>query len=118
MTRMAGEVADGIHVHPSTAAPTSSRCCPKVAEGAARSGRDPATVDLAVPVFTIVGDTEEERRPWREHARSQIAFYGSTKNHAFQFDLVGFEDASARLNEKMRAGDVAGMAALVTDDML
>lgn len=90
---------------------------PRVAEGAARAGRDPARIDLAVPVFTVVGDTEE-RRPWREHARSQIAFYGSTRNYAFQFDLAGFEGTSARLNEKMKTRDVVGMASLITDDML
>lgn len=119
MTAMAGEIADGIHVHPFHS-PTyiDQVLLPRVAEGAARAGRDPAEVDLAVPVFTIVGDTEEERRIWRDHARSQIAFYGSTKNYAFQFDVVGFEGTSARLNDAMKAGDMAAMASLITDDML
>ena len=53
-----------------------------------------------------------------ERARFQIAFYGSTKNYAFQFDDLGFEGTSARLNERMKAGDLAGMAALITDEML
>lgn len=119
MTRMAGEVADGIHVHPFHSRRYLDQVLlPKVAEGAARAGRDPGAVALAVPVFTVVGDTEEERRPWREHARSQIAFYGSTRNYAFQFDLVGFEGTSARLNEKLKAGDTGAMASLITDEML
>jgi hypothetical protein len=75
-------------------------------------------VALAVPVFTVVGDTEEERAPWRALARSQIAFYGSTKNYAFQFDLLGFEGTSARLNALLKAGDVAGMADAISDEML
>jgi hypothetical protein len=53
-----------------------------------------------------------------ERARAQIAFYGSTRNYSFQFDDLGFEGTSARLNEKLKAGDVAGMAALITDEML
>jgi probable F420-dependent oxidoreductase len=119
MLRMAGEVADGIHVHPfHSRAYLDDVLRVRVAEGAARAGRDPAQVRLAVPVFTIVGDTEEERRPWRDQARAQIAFYGSTKNYAFQFDRLGYEGTSARLNEKLKAGDTAGMAALITDDML
>jgi alkanesulfonate monooxygenase SsuD/methylene tetrahydromethanopterin reductase-like flavin-dependent oxidoreductase (luciferase family) len=89
-----------------------------VAEGAARAGRSADDVDLIVPVFAVPGDTPEERRPLLERARSQIAFYGSTRNYAFQFDDLGFDGTSARLNERLKAGDVAGMAGLITDEML
>src|SRR5262249_46329946 len=41
-----------------------------------------------------------------------------TRNYAFQFDDLGFEGTSARLNEKLKAGDIPGMAALITDEML
>ena len=119
MLRMAGEVADGVHVHPfHSRAYLDQVLRPAVAEGAGRAGRDAADVKLVVPVFTVVGDTEEEREPWRAMARSQIAFYGSTRNYAHQFDLLGFEGASARLNERLKANDIPGMAALVTDEML
>ena len=119
MVRMAGEVADGIHVHPlHSTRYIDDLLLPGVAEGAARVGRDPSSVQLAVPVFTIVGDTEEERAPWRSMARSQIAFYGSTRNYGFQFDIHGFEGTSSRLNERLKVGDIAGMNALITDEML
>ncbi|MFV0525963.1 MAG: TIGR03617 family F420-dependent LLM class oxidoreductase [Acidimicrobiales bacterium] len=119
MTRAAGEVADGIHVHPfHSVAYLDEVLAPAVAEGAARVGRDPSEVDLIVPVFTIVGDSEEERAPMRDVARAQIAFYGSTRNYAFQFDMLGFEGTSAKLNERLKAGDLPGMAELITDDML
>lgn len=119
MCRMAGEVADGIHVHPFHSAKyLSDRLLPAVAEGARRAWRSPADVDLIVPVFAIPGDTPEERSPLLEAARSRIAFYGSTRNYAFQFDDLGFEGTSARINERMKAGDLAGMASLITDEML
>lgn len=119
MTRMAGEVADGIHVHPLHSIPyLNDVLLPKVAEGAALAHRSLADVALAIPVFTVVGDTEEERAPWKDRARSQIAFYGSTRNYAFQFDMLGFEGVSARLNERLKAGDMPGMSALITDEML
>lgn len=119
MTRMAGEVADGIHVHPlHSVRYIDEVLLPKVAEGAANGNRSVDDVALAVPVFTIAGDTEEERAPWKERARSQIAFYGSTRNYAFQFDMLGFEGTSAKLNERLKAGDIAGMSALITDEML
>lgn len=119
MTRMAGEVADGIHVHPLHSIPYLNEVLqPKVVEGAQRTGRDPDEVDLIIPVFTVVGDTAEEQAATRAQAKSQIAFYGSTKNYAFQFDMLGFEGVSAQLNERLKAGDLEGMAALITDEML
>ncbi|MEZ5379923.1 MAG: TIGR03617 family F420-dependent LLM class oxidoreductase [Acidimicrobiales bacterium] len=119
MTRMAGEVADGIHVHPLHSVPyLNDVLLPKVAEGAERAGRPASAVDLIIPVFTVVGDTPEEQAATRAQAKSQIAFYGSTKNYGFQFDMLGFEGTSAKLNERLKAGDIAGMADLITDDML
>jgi probable F420-dependent oxidoreductase len=119
MCRMAGEVADGIHVHPLHSVPyLHNRLLPAVAEGAGRAGREPGAVELIVPVFAVPGDSPEERAALADRARQQIAFYGATRNYAFQFDDLGFEGTSARLNERLKAGDPAGMAAVVTDVML
>lgn len=119
MSRMAGEVADGVHVHPFHSLPyVHNRLLPAVQEGAKVAGRDVTEVDLIIPVFAIPGDTHEERSELVERARARIAFYGSTKNYAFQFDDLGFEGTSARLNELLKRGDVAGMAATITDEML
>jgi probable F420-dependent oxidoreductase len=119
MLEMAGAEADGIHVHPFHSLPyIQDRLLPAVAKGAESAGRSAGDVDLIVPVFAIPGDTPEERAPLLERARFQTAFYGSTKGYAFQFDDLGFEGTSARINERLKAGDFAGMAALVTDEML
>ena len=46
---MAGEVADGIHVHPMHSMHyITNRLLPGVAEGAKRAGRDPKDVDLII----------------------------------------------------------------------
>ena len=119
MCHMAGEVADGVHVHPlHSPAYLRDRLLPDVTAGAESVGRSLDEVDLIIPVFAVPGDTPEERAPLLERARFQIAFYGSTKNYAFQFDDLGFEGTSARLNERLKAGDLAGMAATITDEML
>ena len=119
MTRVAGEVADGIHVHPLHSMHyVRQRLLPHVEEGAATSGRVAADVDLIIPVFAAPGDTPEEREPLVKQARSQIAFYGSTPNYAFQFDDLGFEGTTPKLGELIRAGDLDGMAATITDEML
>jgi len=119
MVRAAGEVADGIHVHPFHSVPyLRQRLLPALEEGTGAAGRDLGDVELIVPVFAVPGDTPEERATTEQLARQQIAFYGSTRNYAYQFDDLGFEGTSARLNERLKAGDMAGMAALITDEML
>jgi probable F420-dependent oxidoreductase len=119
MCRVAGELCDGVHVHPMHSMTyIERRLLPALAEGAARSSRDPAGIDLIIPVFTVVGDTPEEREPLLRRAKTQIAFYGSTPNYAFQFDDLGFEGTTERLHELMRAGDAKGLADTISDEIL
>ena len=119
MLRMAGEVADGVHVHPlNTPTYLEQSVVPGVAEGAARAGRDAAEVALIVPTFAAPGATSDEQSRWRELARMQVAFYGSTPNYAFIFDQIGGEGTTERIRERQKAGDIAGMAACVGDDLL
>ncbi|MCU0269167.1 MAG: TIGR03617 family F420-dependent LLM class oxidoreductase [Acidimicrobiales bacterium] len=119
MLRMAGEVADGVHIHPlNTPTYLATTVRPALADGAARAGRDADDLELLVPCFTVMGDTEEERAPWREAARWQIAFYGSTPNYAFVFDQIGAEGTTARLRAHQKAGDLAAMAGVVSDEVL
>jgi len=119
MLRLAGAVADGVHVHPLNH-PRYLRevVLPNLAAGAGSAGRDPAALHLTVPAFTAVGDSDEERAPWRELARAQVAFYGSTPNYAFVFEMLGAEGTTARIRERQKAGDFAGMAAVIDDDLL
>lgn len=119
MLKMAGEICDGIHIHPLHSLKyLTDVVAPAVAEGAGRAERDPAEVELLVPVLTIVGDTEEEKAASRAICRQQAAFYGSTPNYALQFDLLGFEGTTERLRERQRAGDMAGMTEVISDDIL
>ncbi|HEV8298168.1 MAG TPA: TIGR03617 family F420-dependent LLM class oxidoreductase [Acidimicrobiales bacterium] len=119
MLQMIGEVADGLHVHPFHSPRYVAEVVrPNVELGAMRSDRDLASIALACPVLTIVGDTEEQREHWRRRARMQIAFYGSTRTYRGVFELHGWHGVAERLHELQRAGDVAGMAATITDEML
>lgn len=119
MLRMAGEVADGVHVHPIAEPGYIARhVIPSVAAGAAKTGRSADDVALIVPVTTIVGDTDEEIARDRAAAKQMLSFYGSTPNYAFIWDEAGFEGTTARIREKQKAGDFAGMAAQITDDHL
>ncbi len=119
MSRVAGEVADGVHVHPlHSMSYIDNRLMPALAEGAAKAGRDVYDLDLMIPVFTVTGETDEEKQAATQAAKRQIGFYGTTPNYAFQFDDLGYEDTTARLRECMKAGDIEGMESQITDEML
>ena len=51
-------------------------------------------------------------------ARTQIAFYGSTPNYGFLFEQLGREGTTQKLRERQKAGDIAGMAAAIDDELL
>ncbi|OBB28966.1 TIGR03617 family F420-dependent LLM class oxidoreductase [Mycolicibacterium elephantis] len=117
MLRMAGEVADGVHVHPLGEPGYIWRhVVPNIAIGAEKAGRSPDDVAVIVPVMTIVGDSDEERDRERELVRASMSFYGSTPNYAFIWDEAGFEGTTARIREKQKAGDFKGMAEQITDE--
>lgn len=119
MLRMAGEVADGVHVHPIGEPGYLRRhVLPNVAAGAAAAGRDASAIDLIVPVSCIVGDTEAEREADRTALRAPLSFYGSTPNYAFIWDEAGFEGTTARVRAHQKNGDLAAMMAEITDDHL
>ena len=119
MLRMAGAVADGVHVHPLNN-PTYLRetVLPELAAGAARAGRPAGDLQLIVPTFAAPGTTSEDVQALREMARVQVAFYGSTPNYAFIFEQLGRPETTPRLRERQKAGDVAGMAAVIDDELL
>src|SRR5215208_4810187 len=111
MWRMAGEVADGVHVHPlHSISYLDELARPALVEGATRAGRDPDALTMIVPVLPIVGDTPAEQADMAKMVRQQIGFYGSTPAYAFQFDRLGYEGLSAKLNALLKQGDTAGQA--------
>ncbi|MEZ5227261.1 MAG: hypothetical protein R2710_11465 [Acidimicrobiales bacterium] len=57
---------------------------------------------MIIPVFTAVGDTPEEQAATRAQAKSQIALR-LHEELRLQFDMLGFEGTSAKLNERLKA---------------
>lgn len=119
MARMAGEVADGIHIHPfHSVRYLREVVLPAAHEGAAAAGRDASGLVMTCPVMVNVGATDAELTRARDAARLRVAFYGSTRTYHGVFDLHGWDGTADRLHELQRAGDLTAMAATITDDML
>ena len=119
MTEVAGEVADGFLVHPfCTDRSLHEITLPALERGRARRS-EPGDGGAGVPARDDRhGPTEADQAAAVEAVRAQIAFYASTPAYRVVLDVHGWGDLQPALQERTRAGDWAGMAALVPDDLL
>jgi probable F420-dependent oxidoreductase len=119
MCRMAGEVCDGLHVHPfHTPKYIREYVHPAVDEGLRAAGRTREQFTYATASFVIVGENEQERAKNAAAVRQQIAFYASTRTYEPVLATHGWEAILPELHRKSIAGDWKGMAAQITDEML
>jgi probable F420-dependent oxidoreductase len=119
MCRVAGEFCDGMHVHPFNSPKYLREVVhPTVEEGLRASGRTRKDFTYATASFVIVGDTPAERDQQAQMVKQQIAFYGSTRTYQPVLDAHGWGDLTSQLHRKSVEGDWAGMAGLITDEML
>ena len=80
--RIAGEVADGLHIHSFHSARYLRECVhPAVQEGLNRSGRSRANFTFRASTMVVLGDTAEDRRGHARAVKQQIAFYASTRTY-------------------------------------
>jgi len=119
MTSVAGELADGILIHPfTTERYLREVTLPRLEKGAAKVGRPVDEVDVVGPVFIVTGDDEKQREAADGFVRNQIAFYGSTPAYRPVLELHGWGDLQTELNTLSKQGEWVQMAALIDDDML
>ena len=117
--RLAGELCDGVHLHPFHSAKYLREfALPNIEAGLAKTGRPRTALELACSVFVITGRTAEEVARAREHARTQVAFYASTRTYEPVLAAHGWQDLVPHLHRKSVEGDWKGMADLITDEML
>jgi probable F420-dependent oxidoreductase len=119
MTRVAGEVADGLLLHSFiTERYLRSVTIPAFEKGIALSGRARGDVSISYPAFVVTGRTEDDLARAADGVRAQIAFYGSTPSYRPVLDLHGWGELHAELHTLSREGAWATMAHLVDDDVL
>jgi probable F420-dependent oxidoreductase len=119
LCRVAGEVADGVHVHPfHTTRYIREVVLPHVEAGAKAEGRRRADVAIGTSAFVVTGRDEAEVATATAPVREQIAFYASTKNYWPVLEVHGWGEVGQRLNRLAAAGRWQEMGPLVTDGML
>ncbi|MFW3172239.1 TIGR03617 family F420-dependent LLM class oxidoreductase [Geodermatophilus sp. CPCC 206100] len=122
MTRLAGEVADGLLAHSfTTARYLRERTLPALAEGLAAAGRTRDQVTVSLPGFVVTGGTEAERAESAAAVRAQVAFYGSTPAYRPVLELHGWgalADELHALSVGRREDRWTAMRDLVDDEVL
>ncbi|GAA4535681.1 MULTISPECIES: TIGR03617 family F420-dependent LLM class oxidoreductase [Nonomuraea] len=122
MTRLAGEVADGLIPHGfSTERYFREVTLPALEEGLARAGRDRSEVTVHCPGFVHVHAPGDDVDAQRRMLRGRVAFYGSTPAYRGVLDLHGWQELHERLHALSVTPDEDRwdrMADLVDDEVL
>lgn len=119
MTENAGEVADGLLLHPFTTEEyIRTVTLPAMAAGLEKSGRSRSDLQVAASPFFVTGETEEEFEKVKLAARNQIAFYGSTPAYRGVLESIGYGDLQPELNRLSKAGEWAEMGSRIDDALL
>lgn len=113
--RLAGELADGVHVHSFHTVPYLREVAlPALHRGLIEAGRERESITLVCSLFAIVGGDPAMDRA----VRSQIAFYGSTSAYRPIFDVHGWGHLTDQLKLAVRSGDVDAMVAAIDDEVV
>jgi probable F420-dependent oxidoreductase len=122
MSRITGEVADGILLHGfTTERYIREVTIPAVEGGLAASGRGRARFQVAHLPLIATGRTEEEAKTAHQAVRAQVAFYGSTPSYRPVLALHGWGDLADELNllsRSRREDKWDAMTGLVDDEVL
>ena len=119
MCRLAGELCDGFHVHPlHTIKYLDEVIRPNLRKGLEKSGRAQAALALSSSVFVITGKDADAIEKLKQRVKQQVAFYASTPAYAHVLEVHGWSEVGRRLTERSKRGDWAGLADVVTDEMV
>jgi len=119
MLAVAGEVGDGLFVHPlNTPAYVNDVVLPALQKGFDAAGRQHEHFRISCQTITMMGADDAQIAKARDKARGQISFYGSTPAYRVVLDHMGVGDLHPEWNRLSKQGKWLEMMALVSDDML
>jgi len=119
MVATAGEVADGLVVHPFTTRRSfEALTLPALDRGLARAGRRRDALDVMWVTTVVTWSDEAQRLAAMASARAQFAFYGSTPAYRATLAMHGWDDRQPELNRLSKAGRWDEMADLIPDELV
>ena len=119
MTEVAGEVADGLIIHPfSNEKYIREVTLPAIDRGLAKSGRSRSDFEISYTPFIVSGKDEATFEAEKVAAKNRISFYGSTPAYKQVLGVHGWGDLQIELNALSKQGQWAEMSNLISDEML
>ena len=119
MLRLAGELCDGVRLHPICSRRYLEEVClPLMLEGMKKGGRSREHFDIHGGGFVCTGPDEAAVAKAMEAARFRVAFYGSTRTYMPILAMHGLEDLGHKLHEMSVQGKWKEMAKEISDDTL
>jgi probable F420-dependent oxidoreductase len=113
LAQLAGEIADGFHVHPLHSRKYLAEVIkPAIDQGTKKAHRPSDDCKISTPVFIITNDRE------KQDVRRQISFYASTPSYRQVFSIHGWEETARDLSHLASRGRWDEMPSLITDEML
>ncbi len=119
MCAVAGEVADGVRLHPvCTPRFIDEAVLPNVARGAARAGRDLRSIEVCMKPLVGTAPDDEQLERVIDTVRARVSFYLSTPSYRRTFQLHGWGDIAERASVLSREQRWDELPGLVHDEML
>ena len=119
MLRVAGEVGDGVRLHPLCSRRYLDEIClPQITEGMRRGGRDRVHFDIHGGGFVVTGPDEAAVAAATDRARRRIAFYGSTRTYRPILTLHGLDELGQKLHRLSVEGRWDEMPGAVSDEVV
>ena len=119
MLGVAGEVADGVRLHPfSTRRYLEERTLTQIGKGLDRGDRDRSNIEVISGAFTATGADEEAVMKMKEYVRFRISFYCSTRSYWRVLELHDLVDLGEKLRPLPAEGRWDEMAAMIPDDVV
>src|SRR5437660_451969 len=119
MLRVAGEVCDGVRLHPLCSRRYLEEVAlPRMTEGMRRSGRSRAHFEVFGGGFVVTGPDQKTVADGMEWVRRRIAFYGSTRSYLPILSLHGLDELGLKLHAMSLEGRWGEMATEVSDEVV
>ncbi len=119
MARLAGELCDGVRIHPLvTRRYTKDVILPEIEAGARKAGRRLSDIDVAGIPFMVTGRNEAEVEAAKRAVKLHIAFYASTRTYHAVLEFHGWGDVGRKLHRLSLEGKWPEMGGLISDEML
>jgi probable F420-dependent oxidoreductase len=119
MIEVAGEVADGLIVHPFNSRRSLEQLVlPALARGRLVGDRADDAVEIVWVVMVVTWSTDEQHDIAIRSVKDQLAFYGSTPAYAPVLDAHGLGELHDDLNRMSKEGRWPEMAALIPDEFV